>query len=225
MKLHKKGGKRPFEKNDYIYQVVENTTTRPQKPLEIILTKYVENVGEKGDKIKMRQHKAYQQFLLPGLAVYASPDNIKKYYIDRKDQTQTFSSLYVPSTMYKLSRCCLCVEMSIENPWVLEKWHIRTHFRRRHFVVAEDAITLPEKEISGPNLDIQNKEFYVTVTINKTESVKVRCKIHHVTLDYSKELPLPPEYYKVPGEAIFKEDQEVLDSLPRPAWEDEVEKK
>ncbi|XP_014228939.1 39S ribosomal protein L9, mitochondrial [Trichogramma pretiosum] len=219
IRLHKKGsGGRRLEKKDFIYKRVDGDKKK-QAPLSIILTQYVEGVGEKGDKVNMKRQKAYTHFLLPGLAVYASPENMKKYYIEQDDE-KTNSSLYAPNAVKVLSRCCLIVNLSVDNPWTIEKWHIRANFRKMNVFVTDDAITLPEKPISGPNLDYEGKEFYITLTINKTETVKVRCKIHHDTFIYSKELPLVPEYWKIPGKAIFEEDQEILDSLPRPKWED-----
>lgn len=207
-------------KNRYfIYDVVENTALKPSTPLDIILTQYVEGVGEKGDKLSMKPNKAYHHFLLPGLAVYATPDNIDKYLTKTKVE-KTYSSLHAPLTMKILQQYCCTVNMSVENPWVLEKWHIKINMLVGGFHATEDSITLPEKEISGPNLDNEGKEFYVTVTINKTEQVKVRCRLHHVSCDIGKQLEEVPEFWKIPGPAIFAEDQEVLDSLPRPKFED-----
>lgn len=219
-------GKRPhkFNHKDFIYDLVENTVDRKAVPLDIILTQYVEGVGEKGDKVTLKPYIAYNQFLLPGLAVYASPENIEKYLNTEKEEKK-FSSIYAPIILKALKQCCLPVNMSVENPWVIEKWHIRANFRRRGIYVPEEAITMPEKQISGPNLDWEGKEFYITVTLNKKEKAIVRCRLHHATYDYSKELMLEPEYWKIPGEAIFPEDQEVLDSLPRPKWETDPPKK
>lgn len=209
---------------EFIYELIENTNGRKKQPIDIILTQYVEGVGEKGEKITLKPWKAYNEFLLPGLAMYATPENIEKYLSEGKEE-KTFSSLHVPTTLKILEQCCLPVNMSVENPWVIEKWHIRANFRIRGIHLTEEAITMPEKQISGPNLDLEGKEFYVVVTINKTEKVTVRCRLHHATYDYSKELMLEPEYWKIPGDAIFPEDQEVLDSLPRPKWETDVKKK
>lgn len=225
MRLHKTGTKpHKFNHKDFIYDLIENTSAKKKEPLDVILTQYVEGVGEKGDRLTLKRAKAYNEFLLPGLAVYASSENIEKY-LNTEKVKKTFSSIYVPLTLKTFQQCCLPVNMSVENPWVIEKWHIRANFRKIGIYVPDEAITMPEKQISGPNLDFEGKEFYVIVTINKTEKVTVRCRLHHATYDYSKELMLDPEYWKIPGEAIFPEDQEVLDSLPRPSWETNVQKK
>ena len=221
LRLHKIGAKpHKFKHTDFYYELVENTLTKPRPPLDIILTQFVEGLGEKGERISMKMNKAYNELLLPGLAVYSTPENIEKYSTVTKTAERTFSSRHVPVLLKTLSRCCLYVNMSIENPWVLERWHVRANFRKIGIIVTDDSITMPEKEIKGPNLDIQGKEFYVTITVNKSESQKVRCRLHHDSLDVTKQLPFVPDFWKIPAEPIFPEDKEVLDSLPRPKWED-----
>lgn len=64
-----------------------------------------------------------------------------------------------------LRNMTLSVIMNKENPWTLQPWHIRVAFRKASVIVPEDAIELPPKEIKGPDMNIQNKEFYVTVTV------------------------------------------------------------
>lgn len=56
--------------------------------------------------------------------------------------------------------------MNKDHPWTLKPVHIKTSFRKCGYIVPEHTITMPEKEIKGPNLDLENKEFYVTVTVN-----------------------------------------------------------
>lgn len=105
--------------------------------------------------------------------------------------------------------------MSKDMPWTLEKWHIKASFRKAGIHIPEDAITMPERPISGPNLDLEEKEFYVTLTINNREQVKVRCRLHHWSpLD---KIITTYEFWKQPSEPIFPEDKAILDSLP-PFW-------
>lgn len=58
-----------------------------------------------------------------------------------------------------------------ENPWTIEKWHIRAAFRRSGIWVPDSAIKMGEKPISGPNLELEKKHFLVTVTV-KTDAVE-----------------------------------------------------
>lgn len=59
----------------------------------------------------------------------------------------------------------LAVVMNKENPWTLKPWHVRASFRKSGCWIPEGAIELPEKPITGPNMDLEAKEFFVTVTV------------------------------------------------------------
>lgn len=58
--------------------------------------------------------------------------------------------------------------MNKENPWTLEPWHVRSAFRKAGVTVPESAITMPGHTISGPDMALEGKEFYVTVTVSFT---------------------------------------------------------
>lgn len=68
--------------------------------------------------------------------------------------------------MKTLSRVALTVVMNKDHPWTIKPWHVSTSFRKCGYIVPEYAITLPDKPISGPDLSLQGKEFYVTVTVS-----------------------------------------------------------
>lgn len=55
--------------------------------------------------------------------------------------------------------------MNKENPWTIKPWHIKVSLRKCGYEVPEECITLPPKPISGPDMALQEKEFYVTVTV------------------------------------------------------------
>lgn len=206
-----------------IYELVENTESRKHIPIDIILTQYVPGMGGIGEILSIKPMTAYHRYLLPGLAVYASPENLAKYkdIVERaKNNEPEFSSRWSYRTVNYLSTTVLGVLVNQNNPWTLQKFHVRTAFRRADIHVTDDAITLPEHEIHGPDLQNENKEFYVTVTINKKEKVKVRCRLIHHTNKESEKL-LTGEWWRKPAEALFPEDQPILDSLARPAEWDE----
>ena len=54
--------------------------------------------GVKGDVLSLRPHEARKNILLLGKGVYATPKNLELYkkVEGDKDETQTFSSQYVP---------------------------------------------------------------------------------------------------------------------------------
>lgn len=164
----------------FVYDLVEDTNLRKKEELDVILTDYVAGLGNRGDRITAKQKFAYHELLLPGLAVYASPENIEKFskVADSTKKTQ-YSSPYVQKTMDLLSNTNVVVLMNKEVPWTVEPWHIRSSLRKAGIQVPEDAITLPEESISGPNMDLEHKYFEVLVTINNTEKSPVKCVIRH----------------------------------------------
>lgn len=184
----------------------------------MILTQYVTGLGNVGTQVTIHPSQAYSKLLLPRLADYATPENIEKYTklaTDQGDKTP-FSSPSVEKTMKYLSQKRISIVMSKDVSWTLEKWHIKANFRKAGIYLSEDTITLPERPISGPNLDLEGKEFYVTVTINNREQVKVRCCLHHWTPDRAAQIYVD-QFYKMSSEPIFPEDKPILDSLP-PFW-------
>jgi len=221
--LHKKNYKsHRLRSRHFVYDLVEDTNTRKKEPLDLILTQYVAGLGNVGTRVSMHPGQAYTKLLLPNLADYATPENIEKYMklaMDQGDNTP-FSSASVEKTIKYLSQKRISVVMSKDVPWTMESWHIKANFRKAGIYVPEDAITMPERPISGPNLDLEAKEFYVTLTINNREQVKVRCCLHHWTPERTARIYLD-DFYKLPTEPIFPEDKPILDSLP-PFW---VEKK
>ena len=200
---------------NFIYELVEDTKVRRKKPLDLILTQYVAGLGNAGTRISMHPARAYPVLLLPKLADYATPENIEKYTklaVAQEGHTP-FSSASVERTIKYLSKMRISIIMSKDVPWTLEKWHIKANFRKIGIYMPEDVITIPPKPISGPNLDIEGKEFYVTLTINNREEVKVRCILHHWTKEKALQINVD-EFSDLPSEPIFPEDKPILDSLP-----------
>jgi hypothetical protein len=76
-------------------------------------------------------------------------------------------------------------------------------FRRAGIHVPEDAISLPEEPICGPNMELENKFFEVTVTINNTEKVPVKCIIHHWSTYASDKLPPAEDVADKPRLPVF----------------------
>ncbi|XP_044729984.1 39S ribosomal protein L9, mitochondrial [Chrysoperla carnea] len=212
--LQKKNG--PAKKlrgRNFVYDLVEDTNVRAQQLMEVILTSYVEGLGVAGDVVQVKPNYAYNKLLLPKLGVYKTPENEAKYL---KNQIQTniqHSSPYAPKTQKALEYMLLHVTMNKDTAWTIEPWHIRASFRKSGYHVPEHAITLPEKPINGPDLTLEGKEFYVTVTINKFEKAQVKCRLHHWSTEPSERLPFIYEFWKKPAEAIFEEQTPVLNKL------------
>lgn len=179
----------------FIYDLVEDTDVRKKKDLEVMLTDFVAGVGNRGDRITMKENAAYNKLLLPGLAVYASPENVEKFshLKDEVDYKPKYSSPFVEKTMKILQNMNVIVVMNKDVPWTVEPWHVKISFRKAGVHVPEYAISLPEEQICGPNMEMENKVFEVTVTINNTEKVPVKCVIHHWSTHVSNKLPSADE--------------------------------
>lgn len=208
--LHKKNmTPRVLKSKNFIYDLVEDTETQKTSAnVKLVLTASVEGIGNRGDVVMVRPHMAYEKLLLPGLAVYYTPANEKKYDTPMADTPQVkYSSPHVARTLGVLGRRVFSLPMNKNNPWVVEPWHVRAAMRRASIMVLNDSqIEMPAKAITGPNLDIENHEFFVTVTINNCEKVKVRCRIHHWSTKLEDRLPWTFEPWNEPAVPLFPED-------------------
>ncbi|KAH1005373.1 39S ribosomal protein L9, mitochondrial [Dendroctonus ponderosae] len=215
-KLHRKGAtpKNLLAKH-YVYELIRDTNTVKKPDIEVVLTAFVDGVGNLGDKVTVRPLFGYNNLLLPGLAVYATPENIIKYKreTDESSQKVRYSSSNALLMMKTLSRHILSVVMNKDHPWTIQPWHIKASFRKSGFVVPEHAITLPEQQITGPDMSLENKQFYVTVTINKSESVDVRCRLHHWSTEVVERLPYVEKFWDIPTDVIHPEFADVLQRM------------
>lgn len=88
VQLHKKGeNRKPLKAKHYVYELVEDTSSKKQPNVDIVLTSYVDGLGNPGDRVTVPQNYGYINLLLPKLAVYATPENLEKYkdFINSKD--------------------------------------------------------------------------------------------------------------------------------------------
>lgn len=60
-------------------------------------------MGNEGEVLSLRPTIAYRDFLMPGLAVYASPENLEKYQVDesKPKAVSEFSSPYVQRVRFE----------------------------------------------------------------------------------------------------------------------------
>lgn len=219
--LSKVGGKtRKLQAKNYVYDLVEDTSCTKQPNLKVIMTDDVEGIGSKGQVVDVRPFIGRHLLLAAKKAVYASPENLKRLEEDMVKGivrlAPKHSSPWAPKTARELSKFILYVHMNLEEPWTLEPWHLRVAFRTACFIVPEDVITMPRHPISGPDINLDNKEFSVKVTINSMEEVFVRCRLHHWTNNPDKAVPRLPNEWQYQAEPLFPEEAEHLDKLPKP---------
>lgn len=179
--------------------------------MEVLLTAFVDGIGDKGDIVSLHRNFAYNKLLLPGLAVYKTPENLLKYVKTEKEKEFIkHSSPFAQRTVNILEKRIIAVVMNKDNPWVIEPWHIRASLRKAGINAAEEAIELPKEPITGPDLTKQNKEFDVIVRVNNVEKAVLKCRIHHWSTDPGERLPYGIDHWKEPAESLFgkKDDAE-----------------
>lgn len=210
-------------RRDRTYEVEQYTEIIPEGEIKVILTAYVEGLGEKNDVVSVKRTYAYNKLLLLGLAEYATPEALENLELDKsktkeskKVEERLYSGIHVQRTMNVLSSLIIGITMNKENKWVIEPWHVRAAFRKAGVHLKEDCIELPKERIEGPDMNLEGKEFFVTVTINKKEKVKVRCRIHHWSTDIIHRLPNVPFHWTLPAEPLFENEAELLTSMPLP---------
>lgn len=98
--MSKKGGPpKKLRTRNYLYELVKDTNCDKQANIDLILTSYVDGLGNVGDRVSVKSYQAYDQLLLPGLAVYATPENLEKY----KDVEVKDMKVYSSSTALGVS--------------------------------------------------------------------------------------------------------------------------
>ncbi|KAL1401421.1 hypothetical protein pipiens_006609 [Culex pipiens pipiens] len=157
--------------------------------------------------LKRHSSKAGQK-AREGAQAARPPLPVARYAVERDAaaEQEQHSSAYAQRTVNKLEQLTLAVVMNKDHPWVIERWHIGASLRKAGFYVPNEAITLPDAPIEGPDLLKQNKEFFCTVTINNLEQAKLRCRIHHWSTEPSERLPYVFEHWKNQAEPLFGDD-------------------
>jgi len=194
----------------FVYETLEDNNPKVEE-MQILLKKYVEDVGMPGDLVTLKP-KTARYLILTKAATYKSPENIEAAGEVRSEDS--YSSIYAATTVKLLSKFILNISMNAHEPWTLEPWHIRSAFRKAHIHVPDYAFTMPRDTINGPDMELEGKEFIITVTLNKTEKVPVRCRIHHWSTKKEQRLAPIRDHWRFPAETIFPEDKILGEQLP-----------
>lgn len=102
---------KPFKTKHFIYDFVEYESVSKQEKMPVLLTSYVEALGECGDIVEVKPFYARNSLLLPGLAVYPSEENLKKYaqaiearkLKEQKTYSSPFASLVQSLRSFKIA--------------------------------------------------------------------------------------------------------------------------
>ncbi|XP_074643181.1 large ribosomal subunit protein bL9m-like [Tubulanus polymorphus] len=167
-----------------IYEIVEVAHMKKTPKLEVILTDYVEGHGIRGDRILVDRVVARRQLLPTGQAVYASPENIAEFERELRDRGPDEKSAkltaYCMKTIRELQTLKLFVPMNRNTEWTLSKKHIRIAFRYTGVIVPEEAITLPEDEITHRSAELP---FKIAVSVNELDPFEIDTEIFLIDND------------------------------------------
>jgi len=203
------------------YQVCQEETEADETvpPIQIILTKSIEEFGNRGQVLTMPSDKAHKELLYHGLAVYASPDNMKTYkdILIPEDAVQ-FSSKAVQQSYSELSRKVICLHMHDTNPWSLEAWHLRLALRRHGVAVDTPDECLSFRPLKGPSPSLQGREMIVRLKVNSFEDIRLRVVIYQTSSDLGGDVANDDADEEVDGAGDF---QDILakEEIPPPGWE------
>lgn len=214
-KSHKPVGDKKLKARHFLYDLVEDTNVRKKDPIKLILKTSVEGLGSRGEVVEVSPYKARKDLLLPGLAVYASPENLDKYsrlMVDTSQDDQP-SSPYALSTAKLLSEMIINVRMNKKNPWVMEPWHVKVALRKVGAMVPEETITMPPHPIAGPDMALQGKAFVVKIKINNKEEANVWCRVSHYPTDSLDLSTFQSHYWEQPPDPVFPEQAALLEEL------------
>ncbi|XP_003373808.1 ribosomal protein L9, N- domain protein [Trichinella spiralis] len=161
----------PDEKEQFQhYEVIQEDGDGSRPDVAVILTQDVEGYGKAGEVITVSSEILHNELLPLKLAVYPTKFNRRLYNITDEQMSKRGQKKlsFELRTSKELHSMVVIVNMSLDNEWTLEKWHLRVSMRLQGFMVPDDCIVLPLHRIVGPNLDLEAKlfRFYVVVVLN-----------------------------------------------------------
>jgi len=192
-----------------IYKALEED--QPLEPIRVILLHNTEDFGPRGQIVVVENPKeARRDLLLPGLAVYATDENLEKFKdIIIPEDELVHSSQYIKKILPILARYVIPITVNPYGTWVLEARHVRACMMKLRIEVPEECIEMPLQDIRGPRPSDEHKEFLVHIAINGIERIPVRCVIHY------RNAPKVVGWMHTPHEPLLEEQQDELFKSPR----------
>lgn len=207
---------KPLKKRHAVYLFDEITEATKKENIDVILTEHVQGKGDKWDIVSVPPVYAQLNLILPGLAIYASPENLALRERCKEEKTvtgPTYSSPYASLTIRLLQSRVYSLSMNRDVPWTVEPWHIRVALRKAGVVVPDERIGLPETPITGPDPGKHNKVFAVTIMINGKDKAQVLMRLHHIHKGYRNEEKPKVPFYEMPITAFLPEQEELVAQL------------
>ncbi|KAH9495366.1 54S ribosomal protein L9, mitochondrial [Bulinus truncatus] len=150
--------------------------------MDCLLVQFVEGLGIRGDIVKVKRDLFHDELFPSGLAIYASPDNIRELEEERKalgiEKPEARLGVQARMAMKELAHMHLEIPLNENVDWALTKEHVKIAFRIQGVELSEDCITLPDEEIK------EFRELVVKVWINGLESVDVKATVIPISQKY-----------------------------------------
>lgn len=201
-----------------VYEVVQDPYMKlmKQKDMQVILVQYVEGLGKAGDIVTVNPNFAYNNLLLPKLAIYASPENLANASLYKESQEdEVYSSKISKTLMRILPYYTIRVVLNQENEWTIQPWHIKASARKIGIhILNESGIEIPGPPIQGPDVNLHGKDFIAILTLNNKEKIKMRCKIFIWATKPAERNSIENQFWCFKGEPVHPEQAEELDLLP-----------
>ncbi|KAL1461832.1 hypothetical protein WDU94_013702 [Cyamophila willieti] len=219
-RIYPRQRKRPYmNRSTYVYKVVQQPYDRlmRQQDLQVILVQYVEGLGKAGDIVTVNPNYAYNNLLLPKLAIYASPENLANASLYKKSaEEEAYSSKTSKTLMRLLPYHTIPVVLNQDNEWTIEPWHIKASARKVGIhVLNEASIQIPGPPIRGPDQSLHGKDFIAIFKVNNKETIKMRCKIFIWATKPAERNSIENQFWCFKGEPVHPEvKKEDLDLLP-----------
>ncbi|XP_061462436.1 large ribosomal subunit protein bL9m isoform X4 [Rhineura floridana] len=155
-----------------VFCLVEDTKHSPKKPLELILTQTVDDVGSRGDIVLVHRSFGRNELLFKNRAVYASPENKQIFeeenQLRREGKLPKLQTHTGEKTVRFLRKCTLEIGVNDCDEWQLTDAIVARHFLRNlGVVVPPHTLKLPDEPIT------ELGEYWCEVTVNGLDTIRV----------------------------------------------------
>ncbi|KAM6999329.1 large ribosomal subunit protein bL9m isoform 2-T2 [Passerculus sandwichensis] len=154
-----------------VYRVLRDGKHQPRGDMELLLSRAVQDLGSRGDVVRVKKSLGRNKLLPQGLAVYPSPENLRLFQQEKEAQQGKLEEPQTQSgqkTLEFLRRCRLQVGMKNNVSWELSPDIVARHFLKNLGVfVPPHALRLPPEPITRWG------HFWCDVTVNGLDTVRV----------------------------------------------------
>ncbi|XP_070547171.1 large ribosomal subunit protein bL9m-like [Ptychodera flava] len=183
-KLARKGQIPKLKKANKVYKVVKDLKHEPQEKMKLILIQDLEKYGRQGELVTVTKQVGRNKLLAPGLAVYASPENIKEYCMQEKpkvaEEEPRLSRMALKTIEY-LKKNDVVIAMRNSIKFQIEKHHVIDYYEHKlGVIVPEHALQLPDTPIT------KFGEYTIQVTVNGIETVDVKLIVKNYVIKRKK---------------------------------------